>query len=83
MISPLCALQTVIYADHTVLNYHGKPTKEVAQKLMEELQKAFIWFKNSCITQIDIATNLSWYFEGGLEIKNISEFKHLGVLLDT
>lgn len=83
-----------MYADDTVLYTHGKNATEVALKLTNVMHKVVEWLHNSCLT-LNTEKTVTMFFKNrfklkecpevlvnGHAIKNVDEFKYLGVTLD-
>lgn len=83
-----------MYADDTVIFAHGKNQKEVAKILTKAMENVAKWLFDSCLT-LNVGKTVSMYFTNrnelrdcpdicvnGQNIKNVHEFKYLGVTLD-
>ena len=87
-------VNTIMYADDTVLYTHGKNVTEVAVKLTKAMNKVSDWLYNSCLT-LNVEKTVTMFFTNrcklksypdivvnGQKIKHVEQFKYLGVTLD-
>lgn len=88
-------VEILMYADDTVLFTHGKDLGQVANKLTQTLTNVSMWLKNSCLT-LNTEKTVTMFFHNrfklniipdiyvdGTKLKNVEEFKYLGVILDS
>jgi len=84
-----------MYADDTVIYTHGKNIKQVSEKLTQSMAHVAEWLNQSCLklnvnktvsmyfSKSNIANNQADIFVMGEKIKVVSEFKYLGILIDS
>ncbi|XP_046707928.1 uncharacterized protein LOC124387560 [Silurus meridionalis] len=84
-----------MYADDTVIYTHGKNTKQVAEKLTQSMVQVSEWLNQSCLklnvnktvsmffSKSNIANNQADIYVTGEKIKSVSEFKYLGIIIDS
>ena len=88
-------VETLRYAGDTVIFTHGKDADVVAAKRSATLEKVTEWLNLSCLT-LNTEKTVAMFFSkrrnqnvhpniyvGGQAIKNVDEFKYLGVILDS
>lgn len=87
-------VDTLMYADDTVILAHGRDRHEVATKLTVAMAKIATWLSGSCMT-LNVSKTVCLYFSirknenqpdvvvNGENIRVVSHFKYLGVTLDS
>lgn len=84
-----------MYADDAVLFIHGKNTEETSSVLTSAMTKVQDWLSNSCLmlntkktvcmtfSKRPVNVKQSGVFLGGEELELVTQFKYLGVILDS
>lgn len=88
-------METLMYVDDKVIFMYGKDADTVAAKLSAAMGKIAVWLSDSCPT-LNTEKTVTLYFSNkrnlserpnvfvnGQMIKNVEEFKYLGVILDS
>lgn len=85
-----------MYADDTVLYVHGSSAPQVAEKLTQAMIQVTAWLKHSCL-QLNTSKTVAMFFTkshsslsdepdvfvSGERLQVVTEFKYLGVILDS
>lgn len=85
-----------MYADDTVVYVHGKNISQVAEKLTKSMDNITAWLKQSCL-QLNTSKRVEMFFTksnknfsvepnifvSGERLQIMSEYKYLGVLIDS
>ena len=87
-------VETQMYADDTVILAHGRDRCEVTAKLTAAMGKIATWLSESCLT-LNVSKTAFMYFYirkngnqpdifvNGEKIQTVSNFKYLGVSVDS
>lgn len=91
-----CNIPIQMYADDTVIYTHGSNISQVAKKLTDSMVQVSAWLKNSCL-QLNTTKTVAMFFTkstapltvepdvlvSGERLQIVSEYKYLGVLIDS
>ena len=88
-------VETIMYADNTVLFVHGRSKADDADTLTRSMAKVTSWLQECCL-QLNVSKTVSMFFcktnrstsdhhimVEGAKLQVVSEFKYLGVLIDS